>query len=515
VRRIAAVHLPFLRIELARSSADSRGPLALVIARPGGAVKDERSLTGNTRLDEVCPEAHASGLRSGQTIASARARCAVLRVRVVTSEAVKSALERVAEALLAFGSATSFDLEHNLVWVDVTGCAHLHRTAADDSGEVALSSAIQKAVQSLSHVGSVAMADGPLVSAAVARFGCTGSGAPSIVPIGGGKAALAVLPIASLPLSGDAMSWLARLGLRTAGDLQKLPRPSLFTRLGACGASVMSLLDGDDGSPLAVYVPPSIPEETATLEYGIESTQALLFVLKGLSDRLGPRLAGRAMTATRLELVLGLDRALAPGEPRAVVSLSSSAPLTEASEIFGLLRVRIDSFAIEAPIVSATLRANELVPRTAKPRHLFVPEARAERALPRLVAELDAELGPGKVGVLTLANRWRLHERSRLVPLGSKPTVVPRRLSSLDSPAGSLLSGAPEPTRWATRPIRLTDTNGSSFRIHTRHELVEWWTRGDGSRHDHATAWIDWAQAVAWIEIDRRRNQVWIRGWVD
>src|SRR5580704_14803226 len=139
MRRIVAVLLPFLRIELARASlTDAAGPLALVIARPGGGVKDERSLLGNTRLDEVCPEARSRGLRPRQTIASARARCADLRVRVVALDAVKEALSRICEALLAFGATASFDLESNVVWLDVTGCAHLHGSDGDRPGEATL-----------------------------------------------------------------------------------------------------------------------------------------------------------------------------------------------------------------------------------------------------------------------------------------------------------------------------------------------------------------------------------------
>jgi protein ImuB len=510
---MVAVYLPLLRIELARTSIrDERGPLALVIARPGGAVKDERSLLGNTRLDEVCPEAHALGLRPRQTIASARARCADLRVRVVPLLAVEDALGRIAEALLAFGATTSFGLERSVVWVDVTGCAHLHRTGKDPTGEAALADRIQESVETMNHACRVAVADGPLVAAAVARF-TPGSSRAVVVPGGESKGALGGLPILALPLSEDAIRWLTRLGVRAVGDLQKLPRRSLSTRLGVSGARVMGLLDGQDPTPLCAYVPPVVPEETVTLEYGIESTEALLFVVKGLSDRMARRLAGRVMAATRLELLLGLDRALASGEPQAILSLVLAAPLAEASEILSVLRIRIDAFTIAAPILTVTLRAAEMVPRTATPQQLFVPEAKADRALPRLVAELEAELGPGKVGVLTLTNRWLPHERSRLVPIGSPGIAVPRALSSPDSPKGALLSGAPEPTRLLGQPIALDEV--CEPRIHVRQESAEWWTRGMAVRGDYATMWIDSIGAMAWIEIDRRRNQAWIRGWMD
>src|SRR5439155_22143854 len=119
-----AVYLPWVRVELARARMpleEQKAPLAIVIARPGGAVKDERSLLGNTRLDEVSPEAYALGVRAGQTIAAARAKSADLRVSVVAMDAVTEVLARVAEAGLAFGATTSFDVTSDLRTVALTG----------------------------------------------------------------------------------------------------------------------------------------------------------------------------------------------------------------------------------------------------------------------------------------------------------------------------------------------------------------------------------------------------------
>src|SRR5580658_4860479 len=100
--RFAAIALVNLRVELARqvsngfSARHNGGVLGVVIARPGGAVVSETSLLGNTRLDEVSPEAYALGIRPGQTIASAHARSADLRVRVVPLENVTKTLAGLA-----------------------------------------------------------------------------------------------------------------------------------------------------------------------------------------------------------------------------------------------------------------------------------------------------------------------------------------------------------------------------------------------------------------------------------
>jgi protein ImuB len=512
VRRIVAVVLPLLRIELARESLHAgQGPLALVVARPGSVVQDDRSLLGNSRLDEVCPQAYAHGIRRGQTVAAARARCAEVTVRVVPLDAVTGELERVAEALLSYGATTSFDLEEDVVWVDVTGCAHLHRDADDPTGDQPLVRHIHERIQAMGHACRIALADGPLFAAAVARGG--GRAMPVVVPPGKSLAALNELSIAVLPLEAETVRRLRHMGLHTVSHLRRLPRRSLAARLGPNAVQVMQLLAGDDPTPLRAHVPPEIPEESTTLDSGIEATEALLFVLKGLTGKLSHRLAGRAMAATELELILGLDRALTSGAPRVTLSLPLAAPLVEAPDLLGVLRSRLESFAAQAPILTVTLRAPQMSARTATPLHLFVPEAKAERTLPRLVAELEAELGPGHVGTLALSNRWLPEERSFIVPIGEARVRISHALPSPSSPRGALLSGELEPTRLLATPAPV-ELAGAS-RLCGRRQFVEWWTHDDRSPRDYATAWVEPVSAMAWVELHTRSGRAWVRGWMD
>src|SRR6187397_1607661 len=146
--RICAVSLPELRIELVRAEMEEREspplgavgarepsslPLAVVVASPP---MTEAKLLGNTRLSVVSREARALGVHPGHTIAQARARAGDLAVRVVRPDAVRDVLARLAEIGLAFGATVSFGTADSdalgstalgdVVWIDVTGCAHLH-----------------------------------------------------------------------------------------------------------------------------------------------------------------------------------------------------------------------------------------------------------------------------------------------------------------------------------------------------------------------------------------------------
>jgi protein ImuB len=519
--RFVAIALPFLRVELVRETANEHeDPLAVVIARPGGAVKDETSLLGNTRLDVVSPEARAFGIRAGQTIASARARASELRVRVVKEDAVRGALAAVAEACLAFGPTVAFDQETDVVFVDVTGCAHLHRTPEDTDGEPTLAKRIEALVASMGHVSRIAVADGPRVASACARF-ASGKESVILVPPGQNREAMRVLPLAALPLGAEHVAWLEKVGLRRVGDLQSVPARSLGTRLGARAGEVLSLVRGEDSSPLTPYVPPRVLEERIELDEGTSSTEALLFVAKTLCRRTSARLAGQWIAASRLELELSLDRALLPegeartsparvaserarpGDPaRALLSMKLPVPLASEEEIFAVLRARIEPLELAAPAIAITLRVPERAPRPGTPLSLLTPESKATFALPRLVAELSAEIGIERVGTLAIGDSWLAEDRSRLVPYGTKATTIERG------------EHATEPLRLLPQPIHLE--RGRMLRHLLRIEGAEWWRR-PATRSDFVACFAD--GGIGWVEVESdgpgsTNKRAWLRGWL-
>ena len=523
--RFAAIVLVNLRIELAESvalllplSAASSGPpppssptpvLAVVIARPSGSVKDETSLLGNTCLDEVSAAAFALGIRPGHTVASARARSAELRVRVVSLESVEKTLAGVAEMALALGPTTAFEMggfAGDVVWVDITGCAHLHG-AHDGGGERELLLRLKAKVEELGHQCRVAIADGPRVAAAVARFAPMESpgGAPRVVPAGANREALAKLPLAALGLEAKTFAWMSALGLRRVSDLQTLPRRSLGTRLGGDAARVMALLEGEDPTPLVAYVPPEIPTEEVDLEYGIESAEALLFVTKRLAGRLAARLEGRVQKAMRLELVLRFELK----KPNQTLEVVLASPLAKESELFAVLKTKIEAqdrvtggVPFAAPIASVKLRATTVVTARAEALDLLEPEAKAARTLPKLASELMAELGPERVGTLALTNSWVLEDRSRLLPYGVKRS---------QEPLAAFLSGSTEPTR-LTRPEVVKRTSLVHSRLVARFEAIEWWQRGL-DRFEHYASWLEPKRAMAFIELEGETAT--LRGYLD
>lgn len=572
--RIAAICLPELRVEvvreLARTKADTDAealgvregiPLAIVVAAPP---LTEAKLLGNTRLDVVSREARALGVHPGQTIAQARARAGNLAVRVVRPEAVRSVLERLAEVSLAFGATVSFASARgaddpkadaasygDVVWVDVTGCAHLHaprereREGSVSDGEAVLAGRLARVFGGLGHTCAVAIADGPRVAAILAcaaassrasrtsRASATGARARHrqqedddepllvIVPPGKNALALAPLPVSALPIGADDARWLTKLGVRTIAELRTLPRSALATRLGARAGVVLGLADGEDRAPLTPYVPPEVPEESASLEYGVTGSEALTFVAKGLTDRLANRLAGRAVAASRIELDLVIDVALLrsdPGEPEPEriqrIAIELPAPLSSASDLLAALRPKIERAVLRAPVLSAKLRAASLVHKPQAALSLFEAQPKAERALPRLVAELAADLGEAAVGRLALGDAWAPEDRSRFVRLGGATS------NAKNARERRMLASVPEPTRILAEPALVPRDTVKVIRHLSRLETVDWWKRLSGEGRDvhkkgvdYVHAWVD--EGSAWVEIDRATGQTRVCGWFD
>jgi protein ImuB len=451
MRRVACIALPQIRVEIARS---------------GGTVKTEH---------------------------------------VVPEEAVHAALVRVTESALAFGPAAAFDVAHDVVWVDVGGCSHLH------GGERELAQALDARVRGLGHACRVAIADGPRIAAAVARFlptHGTPSKGPFVVPEGQGRAAVSVLPIGALALDDDVSRWLRDLGLRTCGDLQKLPRSALGARLGARAHDVMKLLDGEDQSPITAWRPLDVPEERIEFEWGVGSVEALAFVMKTLCDRLASRLEGRAMAATRIEIVLALDRALCKDGPgTSTIELVLPAPIARAVDLLAVVRVRLERHSLEAPVLAVTLRALDLARTHIRTLDLLSPEPRAHRALPRLVAELAADFGGESVGTLAMTDTWVPDDRTRLVPFGT----------ARSEPRHSLVTSSLEPSR-LVHPIRLpSESLVGAVRL-SRVEAFEWWRRAVERRDLYAVflpVEADGHKNLAWVEQKGSEGEAQLRGWID
>jgi protein ImuB len=536
-RRIAAVVLPELLCEIAAASALShpsqkrqKPPLGVVIVDPVAASSGDEvveageaaqavqaaELKASALLDAVNEQARRFGVREGQSIAEACALVSDLAVRVVSRDQVNLALGRIAELGLAFGPTVSIEGPEghpseapDTVWIDISGVAHLC------GGEQALAAELSGRVRALGHVARVAVASGPRLARAFARWAIPRASAHehvTVVPGARTKEALAPLPITALPLERESATWLVRLGVLTIGELMALPRSSLAGRLGPQAAVVLELCAGRDPAPLVAYPPPRVLTESISWEEGVESAQPLLFALRGLVARLSGRLSGRGEAAQSVVLTLEHDRSVARLRGADLVKklhFDLASPLWREVELRRVLSSRLERLELSAPVIGLTLEVPSITPALGRQLDLSrmmtgaSTSGQGAESLPVVLAELVADVGKQQVGVLRLVDAHRPEKKSRLAAAPRRAQTrpkravkrVPKQLSLRKASAKD--AGFPDaPTRLLPRPlpIRAALRPGATFAIGSglytidrvvfehRLDAIEWWSAKPAAR---------------------------------
>lgn len=553
-RRIVALVLPELLLELVAGSMveRARGSWGVVVVEPSAHESQaEEQLRPNARLDAVSASARRCGVRAGQTIAEARNLIAGFAVERLRPAAVERALAVIAEVALGFGATVSLGLP-DTVWVDVSGSAHLF------GGEAALAEELTERVRALGHSVRVAVAEGPALARAVARWAppnADGKSAHSI-PREGAVNAVSSLPVVSLPLGEECQEFLLRLGVLTLGDLAALPRTTLASRLSGEVSRALDLALGKDPTPLVPYQLPELVREEVSFEYGVEGSEPLLFALRGVAARLAARLAGRGVAAEKLVLELEHDRSIArlrgaKAETKFKFALSS--PLSREDEIRRIISSRLERARLPAPTLKLALAAPVVVSATA--RQLELGDALAggtdvEKELPLVLAEIAADVGESKVGVLKILDAHRLEARSTLAPalppkprggraaarrgpgprsatplsvhVSGTPLEVVEGMSPFDvrAPLTRLL---PEPVRFdgalrvgATVAFERQLFTIDALRFEHRLHAVEWWN-GDPVTRDYIRVWLKSTESVieAVVYVDRANGKRYLQAVAD
>lgn len=505
-RRVVALVLPELLVELAvrrlsaaRTRRARQHPLGVVLAEDlaGGS---EPVLQPSSVLAQVNRLARRQGVAPGQTLVEAQALCSKLVVRALRRSEVETALAAVADVALGFGPLVAFRAP-DTVWVDVTGSAQLW------GGEATVVLELLGRVRQLGHSANIALAAGPELAAALARWLAperqlaAERGAVVVSPEQSAEVATE-LPLAALPLPPELLTYFTRLGVLTLAEVSRLPRAQTVARLGEYAASVLDLCVGRDDTPLTPYRPAVTPSERVEWDEPIDGIEPLGFVLRGVCARLSARLGGRGEAAQRLALTLHYDRAIAElrgASPELKFALELPAALWRQEELWRVLNSKLARVELAAPTVALTLAAPAVVRALAQQLDLsrVVSQTTGSEALPSLIAELSADLGAGSVGVLEQVDSHLSEEQSVLVPVlatqKSAGKRSRRRRGGAQLPLSRVRRAGTErspPTRVLPEPVPLSVSlrRGASLcfdqRLYTiesicfeeRLDSVQWWT---------------------------------------
>ena len=238
-------------------------------------------------------------------------------------------------------------------------------------------------------------------------------------------------------VAGSTLLALERWGLRTLGQVAKLPRNDVHARLGEEGVLLHMAACGEDALPL---VPAgAVPEflERIVLEWPIEGLEPLSFVLARLLDALSVSLEradrGAVTVTTRLKLV---NRTMHER------TLNLPAPMRDSKVLRTLIVLDLESHPPHAGIDEVTVEVGVAPGR-------IVQGSLLDRALPSpeqiatLTARLRALAGEARVGAPLLIDT---HDER---PVALKP------FTGSSAPLRSVHSGTPSVPSAVLRRYRL------------------------------------------------------------
>jgi protein ImuB len=302
---------------------------------------------------------------------------------------------------------------------------------------------------------------------------------------------LGQLPVDRIALEPAVATALSRMGLRTLGQVQALPRHSLARRFEAQVLKHLDALFGERRLALAFYLPPDRFDVRIELNFDVQSHQALLFPLRRLTGDLSAFLCGRDSGVQRFDL--HLEHA---GLPDTVIKVGLLSAERDPAMLFELARGRLEQVQVEAPVRGFRLRAEDLPSFVPQRQELF--DDRPQQSLPweQLRERLRARLGDDAVHGL----RFQADHR---------PECAWQARADNQLCAG--LAGVQRPGWLLTQPLAIHE---GSARILMGPERIEsgWWDGDDVRRDYYLVETRSGQQGWAYRAVGES-GPLWLQGW--
>jgi protein ImuB len=292
-------------------------------------------------------------------------------------------LERLALCAQRFTPRVSLVPTDGMV-LEVAGSLHLF------NGVEGLSRALASECASLGLKSTVALAPTPLAALVAARVG-----KPFVVTemtrlVG----QLMPLPLAALRWPEDTLERLARMGVRTIGQVLRLPRAGFARRFGTDSLAVLDRLTGRGADLRERFHARERFRRRRELNFELENQTAILGALAPLLAELGKFLEWRQCGVLSLECLLRHRN----HEPTSCV-LRLAAPVADVRRLTELLGERLNALTLPEPVRSCELRSSSFVRRVFASNSVWQPGEYGSRGsggaeATELIERLRARLGP-------------------------------------------------------------------------------------------------------------------------
>ncbi len=327
---------------------------------------------------EASAAAKASGVQAGITSAQALARCPGLNIlprSIAQEEACGAVLLETAFAFSPRVEKTAADL----ATLDLTTA--LRNACWQRLGETIVD---RLRAEALSAVAG--FAPNPDHAALAARC------ASPVNVVYDGAAFCAGLPLASLAPDPATLAILSEWGIRTIGELLRLPKTDVITRLGPEATRLWRQASGRSRRTLRLALPRECFVENYAFDHPVETTEPLLFLLRRFLDALSKRIRDQHRVTGRMRFTLPLDDGTRHEREFAV-----PAPTTDADVLFRIIDTHVESLRLDQQPVGLRLELLAAAP-LGRQLALFEKGLRDPNGLGETLARLQAVVGKGCVG---------------------------------------------------------------------------------------------------------------------
>jgi protein ImuB len=310
------------------------------------------------------------------------------------------------------------------------------------------------------------------------------------------------LPVVAIPAARPFASWFEGLGCTTISHLRRLPRPGLQRR---CGRQLLDTIDGALGEAPELFEwleAPTTFEAKVELFDRIESAELLLAGAQGMVAQLCGWLCAKQLALEAVSLFLEHERGRQKRPPSSI-EITLGTPVWESDHIIRLLKERLSTTVLEAPVIGMALVATKLRALEPPSMELFADPGGTEEDQVRVIELLISRLGTDAVKQSKPAADYRPEVANVWVPVqdamqgGTAASQLPPNINAMLRPTWLLPKPIPLLIR-AHRPFY-----SSPLRIVAGPERVEagWWS--DGATRDYFVAQGEGDKALYWIYRER------------
>jgi protein ImuB len=396
-----AAHVPQLSLLALRSSDTALSARPLVIVDP----EDQHQ-----RIIAADADAQAGGVRIGMTLAAALAAVPDIDPRPRDAPREQELMRRLAGIAATFTPQVSIESSDGLL-LEIKPSLNLF------GGLRQLCRRLREACRADPLFMHRAEPHFTLAPTALAAMVAARAGARCFITDP------AVLPARLKPLPLTAMRWpeeqnarLVAMGVRTVGELMRLPRAGFARRFGPGLLDDLDRLLGRRADPRARLVRRERYRGVRDFDHELQDHERILHALAPLLEELERFLRVRQRGITALQCRFHHYRA-SPTH----CTLRLAAPEARSERFIRLLRERLATLTLPEPVRRCELRSGALTQRAVSSQPLWSPGERGHASngeMPALVEHLRARLGAQAVqGLVRVAehrpeNAWRVAEPS-------------------------------------------------------------------------------------------------------